>query len=618
MKKLPQPDPITCLSAFPKLKFIGGSVGHRLDIHAGCAKSNLVKISIPGRATLALEQVIIYGKRSSTEKILDVSKLPGVKTAQSSTRCNPNQSEEEALKTYGSQKAVNGIVDGYDRSETKNEVSPSWVIIFPEEIQLETIHITNFSASNYADKNSDIVIEYKKNNDWHQIYRRSAPHILSAKFNKTLNNLRKILEINATSSHQLFLQDYIKNSLETLQSDPLSTPADLSEMLLDCAEAFLPISLEPGGRSYQFRDIANLAKIRISGIHESHSMPLIEIKYLSSSTGEWHVKKENTCLMDLGEANYVSELNVSFAPSEHIFTANSFRIDVSDLPRSIDHPDTSWTLLYDNSKVATICKDIAWAAYLAGNETARCVALIAKPAIMMRRSHSEQTEAYYWCRLNLHGKTPDFKREVTEIVNTANKYDTKTSRLKFGRHSFSTCLADRNQNSYLDAISSTIRTLNENSLDTMLLYGTLLGAVRDGTFISHDDDVDIGYISTAESHSQLISERTSIIEFFKSKNFIVSSATSHLTFSVSHRENPQPYWVEIFPIWQDSKHPENVKMYMSMMNIHSVPAHLIGSVENRAKVALNGVDFPAPADPEGFLELRYGPTWKTPDPFFEI
>jgi len=152
----------------------------------------------------------------------------------------------------------------------------------------------------------------------------------------------------------------------------------------------------------------------------------------------------------------------------------------------------------------------------------------------------------------------------------------------------------------------------------MLLYGTLLGSIRSGTFIKHDDDVDVGYLSKASTHDQLMAEREQLMEIFKSSNFRVSATSIHLPFSVSLIDQQQPCWVELFPIWLDEDDPEHYRMYMHTMSVRSVSKKIIGTSSNLKFAFLNGTPFPAPAQPEEFLKLRYGDSWQSPDPFFEI
>jgi hypothetical protein len=50
----------------------------------------------------------------------------------------------------------------------------------------------------------------------------------------------------------------------------------------------------------------------------------------------------------------------------------------------------------------------------------------------------------------------------------------------------------------LDAIGTVLGALEEAGVKPFLAYGTLLGAVRDGTFIGHDSDADLAYVSAHE------------------------------------------------------------------------------------------------------------------------
>ncbi|MHA7115251.1 LicD family protein [Pseudomonas promysalinigenes] len=614
----PQLDLDSCLKIFPNLRYIGGSVGHRLDIHASCVQSQTIKISLSGHGILALEQVVIYGRAHPEGELRDITKLEGCRVFQSTTRQVSHDATQDSEALYGAYNAINGIVDGYNRSETEAVDQPYWRIEFPEDYLIETIHITNFSSAGYAVRYSDIVIESAYNDTVSMIYRRSAPHVLRAKLNSVYQSLSNFRKLKPLNTKQRQAQDFLETSHRLLIENPdCIDHVSFSEQLLNCIEVFLPRSLEPRGRSYQFRDISDVSQIRITGINCDTITPKILAEYYDPVEQRLSSVEFESKEAFFSHPRYIVSLSIYFGCEDSIYKANCFRVEASNEPHA-SSAECEWDLIYDNAHVADLCKDLAWVAFLAGNETARCLGLIAKPAVMMRRSDKELKEAYFWCRLNLHGKSSDVQSEVASIVNSATAYDTQSSRLRFGRHSFSTCLGDRNQAQYVAAILDTFSCLEKNSIPAMLLYGTLLGAVRSGTFIKHDDDVDIGYLSQAFSHEQLVAEREKLREIFESSNFRVSAASSHLPFSVSPMNQEEPCWVEIFPVWSDKDDTHHYKIYMHTMNVHSVDKNIIGCASTFQKVCLNGTAFPAPAQPEKFLEVRYGENWRSPDPFFEI
>ena len=69
--------------------------------------------------------------------------------------------------------------------------------------------------------------------------------------------------------------------------------------------------------------------------------------------------------------------------------------------------------------------------------------------------------------------------------------------------------------------------------------------------------------------------------------------------------------MDVFPCWEEQ---ERLCMHMESMKIRGIdPAIVYPS----GTLSLLGRTLPAPADPEAFLQERYGDGWRVSDQFFE-
>lgn len=61
----------------------------------------------------------------------------------------------------------------------------------------------------------------------------------------------------------------------------------------------------------------------------------------------------------------------------------------------------------------------------------------------------------------------------------------------------------------------------ELNLNIYLIFGTLLGAIRENDFINHDYDVDLAYISNFKNKKEVINEFVSICDFLNKKSLLI-------------------------------------------------------------------------------------------------
>ncbi|MGB1697139.1 MAG: LicD family protein [Thermoplasmatota archaeon] len=134
-----------------------------------------------------------------------------------------------------------------------------------------------------------------------------------------------------------------------------------------------------------------------------------------------------------------------------------------------------------------------------------------------------------------------------------------------------------------------------------LAYGTLLGIVRDGHLIPHDDDMDVGVFQ--EDWDRIVPK--TIPGFARLE-------TSPYTVKFVHKKTGLV--VDFFRFHPDGEHRRAHAGSDKGTHTYLFPRELL---EPLGTIEWEGRTWTAPADPEGFLAHHYGADWRTPLPAWD-
>lgn len=161
----------------------------------------------------------------------------------------------------------------------------------------------------------------------------------------------------------------------------------------------------------------------------------------------------------------------------------------------------------------------------------------------------------------------------------------------------------------MDEVVRLMDTLREQAgVPAYICYGTLLGAVRNGRLIGHDNDVDIAYVSDHPHPVDVIREGYRVERVLRDAGWVVRRG-SGVRLNVRLRLGDGSLrFVDVF-----TSHWVEGVLYIPSDTGFRLPRETIlplGTVE------LMGRQVPAPADPETLLAATYGENWRVPDPSF--
>jgi hypothetical protein len=162
---------------------------------------------------------------------------------------------------------------------------------------------------------------------------------------------------------------------------------------------------------------------------------------------------------------------------------------------------------------------------------------------------------------------------------------------------------------YLAVIDRVCTEVAGKGMICMLAYGTLLGAVRAGAFIPHDDDVDLFVVLELTSLQDLPAKLKEVATMLSGDQLKAFVDDAYELIRVGDRTGRG---VDLFPLVRlpdGSTFAHHKSMRFAPLATEILPPR---------EVQLYDRKFPGPAQPEAFLEWRYGADWRVEQQFFEM
>ena len=141
-----------------------------------------------------------------------------------------------------------------------------------------------------------------------------------------------------------------------------------------------------------------------------------------------------------------------------------------------------------------------------------------------------------------------------------------------------------------------------------LMYGTLLGLVREGDFIQGDDDFDCGYISHKQSANEVKQETMQLVVDLVLAGFTCSFNRNGRLFRLRLKDDKPDVHLDVRPVWYEDEHfwaHKQARLPLNLSDFNPVRTEKI-----------RGVDVDIPHHSESFLAAYYGEGWKVPDPTY--
>lgn len=219
----------------------------------------------------------------------------------------------------------------------------------------------------------------------------------------------------------------------------------------------------------------------------------------------------------------------------------------------------------------------------------------------------------------------DGQRQLDAILNNSNDKEFTLDRInavaeklhgpgfQLTAHGFSQAVSDR----YVNKEQSIVKHLQifnaflykNFNITAFITAGTLLGMIREGIFLGHDDDIDLAYVSQYTDPKDILKERQALFDLVSEQdNMSVLNSNGVLVIKYSF-EDTDIY----FDLLTGYCEGDYINIYMIKPN--SIPKESILPLKTGK---FYGEDINIPQIPETLLDVSYGPNWRTPDRSFRF
>ncbi|MEG9246823.1 methyltransferase domain-containing protein [Arthrobacter sp. Soc17.1.1.1] len=148
-------------------------------------------------------------------------------------------------------------------------------------------------------------------------------------------------------------------------------------------------------------------------------------------------------------------------------------------------------------------------------------------------------------------------------------------------------------------------------IDLFVTGGTLLGPVRNGRILPHDDDADLAYLSAHTNPSDVALESFRIERTLAEQGYeTVRHSSGHLQLLFPGGTVTDRFYLDIFTYFECGG------WFYGTFHARE-PADTV-TLHPLKPLPVNGRMLPGPAEPAQLLAAIYGPSWEVPDPTFSF
>ncbi|MET0725110.1 MAG: methyltransferase domain-containing protein [Leifsonia sp.] len=164
----------------------------------------------------------------------------------------------------------------------------------------------------------------------------------------------------------------------------------------------------------------------------------------------------------------------------------------------------------------------------------------------------------------------------------------------------------------LASAAAAVDVLERAGYPVYIVGGTLLGYMRNGGLLPHDDDIDLAYLCEESDPADISLTSYRMERTLKAAGFVVvRHSLAHLELDFFDEAGHVDYYIDIFTgYFRDGEYCQP----FALRGDQVTPADLVPV----KRIEVDGVVLPAPARPEAWLEYAYGPGWRVPDPTFQF
>lgn len=170
----------------------------------------------------------------------------------------------------------------------------------------------------------------------------------------------------------------------------------------------------------------------------------------------------------------------------------------------------------------------------------------------------------------------------------------------------------------VDFMHKNISLMNKVGISFWVEGGTLLGALRDKKLIPWDHDLDFGMKFESETQMKLLIRRLRRHFYVSVKGFTKTKKLWQLgdyrVLKIYPRKNlifKDKLCLDLF-VYYEGKLPDSQQSVYKYVVWNRNAFHRKEFFDTRESMTFYGKEIPVPANPEKFIEVKYGKDWRTP------